>query len=165
MKVIELFEASSFYYEKRMIGGKVTDFLKEIGATKEDIAKAIALLKKTPQWKAAVDKMKFVSTPVQLSHGMLEFDRMQGNEKHKVYRNASGEHLYPNQHYEISATGQIRTYGSAGKERHTRLSSAEPDMNAGSAVDILLSCYKNALELAVKKHIAAEKAYLKLTNK
>lgn len=148
MKVIELLEGATYvrkphYDEERgvMLGGQ-KQWLEALGATKEDVKKAVAEFKKSALFKKAeAAGLVYSATKKEEDNGTLAFqqDGFDGI-------------------YNIYANGQIRTYNGAGnwlnitpKTRATRLKSPKPKLVAGDVVKSLVSTYEQAVEEVIAK--------------
>ena len=106
MKIIELFEASAYYKpsydeKKGWLRGSVDAWMKEMGISKEDVAKAIERVKKSPlltkDFPAA--GLEYVELPASEKNGTLTF---------QVKREWPHGAAY-NGRYKVYANGQIRS--------------------------------------------------------
>jgi hypothetical protein len=158
MKVSELFEASKlgykgkgtiqnwggrkFYDKPSYQQGPVKDWMKAGGVSKEDIAKAVEEIQRTPEFRAVIASgLAFDrSHPAQLKKGTLTFTGL------KFSKND-----ITTSHYSIYSNGLIRLDVYGDMKAYTKLKSPKPRMTQGDPVRSLLSTYKASLiELADK---------------
>lgn len=159
MKVSDLFEAEksggAFYsphYDDK-VGhqrGSVIDWMKELGISKEDIAKALAELKKSAEFRAMESKgFKYVSKPDSEKRGTIWF---QVTKEYPGYV-AGGKPINYEGFYQIFANGLIRSAISTSYDRKqvntTPLKSPKPVVRPGDMVGSLVRIYKASMKALV----------------
>jgi hypothetical protein len=153
MKVQDLFEAKRVatdkgYYtpgydeEEKNIRGTVKDWMARLGATKEDIAAAVAQAKDLDSYAKLVSFDK--STGAEQKNGTFSFKKPNSDDRDETYL--------------AYANGQIRSSSRSGgfngdeaKHRPTRLKAPKPRLVAGDPIKSLVKIYDGAFkELALK---------------
>jgi hypothetical protein len=149
MKVQDLFEATRVatdkgYYtpgydeEEKNIRGTVKDWMARLGATKEDIAAAVAQAKDLDSYAKLVSFDK--STGTEQKNGTFSFKKPGAGHRDEKYM--------------VYANGQIRSSSlnsMDGEHRPTRLKAPKPRLVAGDAIKSLVKIYDGAFkELASK---------------
>jgi hypothetical protein len=154
MKVQDLFEATRVatdtgYYtpgynaDDKNIRGTVKDWMARLGASKDDIAAAVAQAKELGSYSklASFDK----STAAEQKNGTFSFKKP--NPKNYGGRDSDEKYI-------VYANGQIRSSSlnsTAGDHRPTRLKAPKPRLVAGDAIKSLVKIYDGAfIELASK---------------
>ena len=163
MKVNEILSEGMAYLSKpfynadkgTILGGN-EKWLKTINATKDDVASAVALFKKSEMFKKAIDAgLVFVSTKQELANGTLAFKQKIGQ------KSKAGEDKEDKYVYNIYTNGQIRQYpdmkiwsGKNPKTTVTRLKSPKPKLVAGDPVKSIVATYEQAVAEVLKKYAA-----------
>lgn len=156
MKTSELFEAKA-PKEKPSYDPK-TGYVKGRNThSKEDIADAISLVKKTPAYKRILKVADLISTKDQLDNGTLVFVRQEDKKK--------GTH--EPRHYSVHVTGQLRSsgmsvpgHGGAPERFQWRMKSPEPlDSTISHRNSVLMTMAQALDHLAdhLEKNTDAEK--------
>lgn len=145
MKVSELFEAKEISYDpdRKIVMGDVKAWLKEFGATSEDVEKAIRQFKGTPLVRNEMPKagLNFFDSESREKNGTLTF--------YAIFPEGGkfGE-------YKIYANGQLRKQIAKswiGADAHTRLVSPKPRIVPGNPVASLVRTYTSAAEELLSK--------------
>lgn len=167
MKVNELFEAAQgepgqggklkggayhapgYDEDRKQLVGSVLDWLDGANITKDDVAVAVAKIKKDPIFgKLEAAGLKYVEKPASEKNGTFTFQakRKYGHNDKEYTTN-----------YKVYANGQLR-YTSAGSlpgyedtEYMGKLKSPKPRFRAGDPVGSLLQIYKDALQELLTK--------------